>query len=551
MKLIKMKICLSLLFILTTMSVSGQINLTITGRSYSNSQDTWEGVNIQRTSKTKLIFSNNAIRSSNRYGYMLQAGDESEKTTNNNLDDALITGNKLIWSGSDMKVIPHGLFTGHNRNVVMKYNYLDNVPMGLIRKSGNNMSNTGGGVAYNIVKNGAVQMVVKGMSNVNIYNNTFYTERTTDQTWRPLIHIYTNTDNGRYSVSHGTKIYNNIFYTKYQTLSITIADEESLKELECDYNVYWCENGTPRFSVNGKIITFEQWQAMGYDTHSKVVNPEFADKVNFVPLKPLDFGKDLGSEWNKGLSTSAKWGTTDPSVTTQGNKWQIGAVIHATTVSVSPSETDVPSEPVDPSEPSDQPAEKPAYLTSVIDDGSPSQVAITYDKEFQSVIPPDSSFSARINGAGVNVDDIDVIQNKVILTIDTTVCKGDIVTVSYTMPEQKALVAVNGETAESFAEKNVVNNVSTTIAATGSGEHETVRIYPNPVTDFFYAEIENFQDDLERMILIFNLSGQLCFKKKMMLSKLSKIEVDLPPGMYLLQVKTAFEVQLSQKIVVI
>lgn len=540
-----MKICLSLLFILTTMSLSGQINLTISGRTYTNSQDTWEGVNIQRTSKTKLIFSNNSIRSGNRYGYMLQAGDESEKSTNNNLDDALISGNKLVWSGSDMKVIPHGLFTGHNRNVVMKYNYLDNVPMGLIRKSGNNMSDTGGGVAYNIVKNGAVQMVVKGMSNVNIYNNTFYTERTTAQTWRPLVHIYTNTDNGRYSVSHGTKIYNNIFYTKYRTLSITIADEESLKGLECDYNVYWCETGAPSFSVNGKIISFEQWQAMGYDTHSKVINPGFIDKINFVPARPLDFGKDLGPEWNKGLSVDAKWGTSDPSVTIQGGKWQIGAVIHATTTSASP------SKPTDPSAPSIPVPEKPVYLNSVIADVSPSKVEITYDREFQSVIPPDSSFSARVNGTGVNVADVDVIQNKVILTIDTTVCKGDIVTVSYAIPPQKALLAVNGGVAESFAEKNVINNVTTSISMEGSTEPEIVRIYPNPVIDYFFAEIENFRNDMERMILIFNLSGQLCFKKKMLLSKFTKIEIDLPPGMYLLQVKTATHVQLSQKIVVI
>jgi hypothetical protein len=90
----------------------------------------------------------------------------------------VITGNKLIWTGSDMKVIPHGIFTGHNRNVIIKYNYLDDVPMGIIRKSSNNMSNTAGGVAYNIVKGGVVGMVVKGMSNVNIFNNTFYNDRT-------------------------------------------------------------------------------------------------------------------------------------------------------------------------------------------------------------------------------------------------------------------------------------------------------------------------------------------------------------------------------------
>ena len=46
--------------------------------------------------------------------------------------------------------------------------------MGLIRKS-NGMTNTSGGVAYNIVnKTQATGIVVKGMNGVNIYNNTLY-----------------------------------------------------------------------------------------------------------------------------------------------------------------------------------------------------------------------------------------------------------------------------------------------------------------------------------------------------------------------------------------
>lgn len=331
-----MKIGFSLLFLVIAMTVSGQTELVMSGKTYTNSEDTWLGVNIPREVKTRFVFKNNSISSVNRYGYLLQAGDESVKPTNNMLDGAIITGNKFSWTGTDMTVIPHGLFTGHQRNIVAKYNYLRDVPMGIIRKSANNMTNTGGGVAYNIVKNGQVGMVVKGMSNVNIFNNTFYQERTTSQTWRPLIHIYTNTDKENYSVSHGTKIYNNIFYTKYQTLSITIDDNESLQGFECDYNIYWCENGSPRFSVNGSVKTFAQWQAMGYDQHSVVMNPKFKDFVSFVPENRLDFGKDLGEEWKMGLATNATWGTTDPATAAQNGKWQVGAIVHASAETAPP-----------------------------------------------------------------------------------------------------------------------------------------------------------------------------------------------------------------------
>lgn len=343
-----MKIFFSIIFFAAAMIMNGQTQLTISGKSYTNSEDTWLGVNISRNVPTKLVFKNNSITSVNRYGYLLQAGDESVKPTINNLDAAVITGNKLNWSGSDMTVIPHGLFTGHNKNVIVKYNYLNDVPMGIIRKSANNMTNTSGGVAYNIVKSGQVGMVVKGMSNVNIFNNTFYQARTTSQTWRPLIHIYTNTDGENYSVSHGTKIYNNIFYTKYQTFAITIADNESLQGLECDYNIYWCENGSPRFNVAGSTKTFEQWQAMGYDKHSVVMNPRFTDFEKFVPEKRLDFGKDLGSEWQNGLAVNAVWGTSDPAVAAQNGTWQVGAVVHAGSTTEPAAPAPVTPEPVTP-----------------------------------------------------------------------------------------------------------------------------------------------------------------------------------------------------------
>jgi hypothetical protein len=322
-----MRIIPGMLLLLAVPVLNAQTDLTISGKTFTNSDDTWLGVDIPRSVPTKLIFKNNSITSSNSFGYMLQAGDEAPAPTNNNLDGAVITGNKLTWTGTDDASITHGLFTGHNRNVVVKYNYLNNVPMGIISKSGNNMSHTGGGIAYNIVKGGATAMVVKGISNLNIYNNTFYGDRTRLETWRALLHVYTNTDFSGYSVAHGTKIFNNIFYTKHDTYAITIDDEESLKDLKCDYNVYWSEAGVPLFNVNGKSLTFTEWQAMGFDAHSVVLNPEFRDLINFVPAKRLDYGTVLGQEWSQGLSSKAVWGVTDPAFSVQNGKWQAGAIV--------------------------------------------------------------------------------------------------------------------------------------------------------------------------------------------------------------------------------
>ena len=85
-----------------------------------------------------------------------------------------------------------------------------------------------------------------------------------------------------------------------------------------------------RFSqYDGTQKSFAQWQALGYDQHSVVINPNFKDLVSFVPATRLDYGTDLGSTFKDGLSVNAKWGMTDPETTAQNGKWQVGAVIYA------------------------------------------------------------------------------------------------------------------------------------------------------------------------------------------------------------------------------
>jgi len=329
-----MKYTLTAISLLATALLGAQTVLNIEGQTYTNADATWLGVNIPRSVQTRFTFRNNSVTSVNTFGYMLQAGDEEPAATNNNLEGAVITGNRFTWNGNDMKSITHGLFTGHTRNAVIKYNYLDHVPMGIIRKSGTNMSDTGGGVAYNIVKSGAVGINIKGMSNVRIYNNTLYNDRTTSETWRGLIYIYTNIDVTPNSVSNGTKIYNNIFYTKYKTYCIQIDDEESAAGLESDYNIFYCEAGTPMFFYCGSPKTFAEWQALGYDTHSRVISPNFKDLISFVPATRLDYGKDLGSEWAEGLSAVARWGTSDPEKAMQNGTWQVGAIVHEEIIQV-------------------------------------------------------------------------------------------------------------------------------------------------------------------------------------------------------------------------
>ena len=316
---------------------SAQIKLIIEGTTtVNNIPGHWEGINIERVSPTKFIFMNNSVKSSNTSGYMLHAGDEIAGSQNNTLDGELITGNKFIWDGNDPKSNTHALFTGYNINATIKYNYLDKVPSGIQMKS-NGMANNNGGVAYNIVNNpGQSAIPVKGMKNVKIFNNVFYSDKVYYKNdsvgvWRGLIDIHANTDEGQdvsVSNSSGTKIKNNIFYTVNRIYNIAIYDSANLPGFESDYNIFYCEAGSPVFNYLGKYISFAQWQALGYDAHSKIINPKFTDLTDFVPAEPLYYGTDLGEEWKEGLSISAKWiPDSSPSTTLQNNTWQAGARI--------------------------------------------------------------------------------------------------------------------------------------------------------------------------------------------------------------------------------
>jgi uncharacterized protein YjdB len=298
-----------------------QINLVVDGHTYSS------GYDVPHSSPTTLTFTNNSFTGSYSEGYQLDAGDETSQSSNNNLDGAVITGNRFIWNGTDPSATMHALFTGYNKNVTVKYNYLYRPPLGIIRKS-SGMTNTSGGVAYNIIVDPIVGVIAKGMNNVRIYNNTFYSTKSIAETWHGMIDVYMNNDEGQGALSTNTKIFNNIFYTEQQRVNIYVYEAACLSGFESDYNVYYCASGGPRFQVAGNIYNFSQWQSLGYDAHSVVVNPGFIDLTSFVPSARLDYGTDLGSDWITGLAVDAVWGTTAPSKTDQNGTWQVGARIY-------------------------------------------------------------------------------------------------------------------------------------------------------------------------------------------------------------------------------
>lgn len=135
--------------------------------------------------------------------------------------------------------------------------------------------NTSSIIQFVINKNPNIVINIKGGNGIKYYNNIFYSTKTItgSPAGTALIDVYQTIDSTQTAV--GAKIKNNIFYTVNQIPNIRLIDNNSLVGFESDYNIFYCEAGTPIFMYLGTQKTFAQWQALGYDTHSLVVNPKF------------------------------------------------------------------------------------------------------------------------------------------------------------------------------------------------------------------------------------------------------------------------------------
>ncbi len=429
-----MRKSLLLIFLVFSQEVQSQTVLTIKGQTYlSTETGTWNGVEIAKATPTIFSFLDNSISAKNTGGYMLLAGDEVPVSTNNNLDNAIVSGNNLNWDGSVDNGL-HGIFAGYNKNCLITYNYLNKVPYGIILKSGipsgSNMTFSSGGIAYNIFRNSSIGVRIKGINGVCVYNNTFYDDLHTSVP--ATIYISSNPDFGALP-STGTKIMNNIFYSAFKIANIYI-EEGCDTGFESDYNVFFCESGTPVFSYHGAEKTFAQWQALGFDIHSRVINPDFINTTALVPGTLLNFGINLGQEWVNGLSTIGVWGVTDPLITIQSGSWQIGARIY------------------------DLASQNPTFISAVVQNASPSVVEITYSSDLANVVPGIPSFNIQVNSVNRTINSITILGNKVWLTLSDPLHFNEIITFSYTKPASNFLQSVTGGAVPSLSSETITNN---------------------------------------------------------------------------------------------
>jgi uncharacterized repeat protein (TIGR02059 family) len=113
---------------------------------------------------------------------------------------------------------------------------------------------------------------------------------------------------------------------------------------------------------------------------------------------------------------------------------------------------------VDPN-PSAPPA-APVYVSSVVENSSPSRLEMTYSLSLADIVPAASAFSVRVNSSSRTVSSVAISGTKVLLTLSGPVAYGDVVTVAYTRPSTNPLQTSAGGQAATISAQSVTNRVS-------------------------------------------------------------------------------------------
>jgi uncharacterized repeat protein (TIGR02059 family) len=100
----------------------------------------------------------------------------------------------------------------------------------------------------------------------------------------------------------------------------------------------------------------------------------------------------------------------------------------------------------------------PIYVSSSIENTTPSLLVMTYNMTLANLVPAASSFSVSVNSVVRTVNAVVISGTKVQLTLASPIVYGDIVTFSYTKPTSNPLQTPSGGIAASISNQPVINN---------------------------------------------------------------------------------------------
>jgi uncharacterized protein (TIGR02145 family)/uncharacterized repeat protein (TIGR02059 family) len=100
----------------------------------------------------------------------------------------------------------------------------------------------------------------------------------------------------------------------------------------------------------------------------------------------------------------------------------------------------------------------PVYISSVVENASPTLLEMTYNLSLANIIPAASAFTVKVNSVTRTVNAVAIAGSKVQLTLASPIIYGDLITVTYTKPASNPLQTTAGGQAAGFTAQVVTNN---------------------------------------------------------------------------------------------
>jgi hypothetical protein len=184
----------------------------------------------------------------------------------------------------------------------------------------------------------------------------------------------------------------------------------------------------------------------------------------------------------------------------------------------------------------------PLYIRSVINEGSPRDIEVTYDVSLANVVPTSSCFTVKVNSVTRALSSVAIVGGAVKLTLTSPVAPGDVTTIAYTKPTTNPLQSTLGGQADSYLAKSVTNSVLTSITDPTDSTQAPMKItiFPNPAHHVLnllceYSSKYTAQDATvsPNSIKILDLSGKVVLERRLEAGREShQIPINLKSGVF-------------------
>jgi len=256
-------------------------------------------------------------------------GAESSTTGTN--DNAIVINNRLIgsyYNYPSIASIAHAMLFSSGINMDIRNNKISHSYIGIVAKS-NQQPYISKGLQYNLINDCNIGIYIRGVSGVNVFNNTILRSNATyADVFNVAIIADENSAAAGDQFSENVIIKNNIIDVKLSVGHLIRFDAHAAANgCIAEYNTL---NGGQYLLADGtNYSSLAVAQAAGKLLNCTMLNPNL--DADLIPSAKVEYAVDLGTDYDDGLDVTSDFGseTVTPVIVTkqQAATWQNGAYI--------------------------------------------------------------------------------------------------------------------------------------------------------------------------------------------------------------------------------